>query len=665
MATNGSVKTGNYDGRYYIVEWTASQSTKDNQSTISWTLKAAGGSDGWYAERTLNVVIAGSTVYSKTSRVERYAGTIASGTKAIKHNSAGEASFTISIEAAVYGSSINCKGSKTFELTDIPRKSTLSVSNGVLGVSQTLTVTRKSTNFTHTIKYTCGNASGTICTKSTESSISFKPPLSLASQNTSGASVSIKYTITTYSGDTSIGSNSYSKTCEIPDSAAPSCVIDVSDPTGYSDTYGGYLKGLSKFKVVISTSSEYESEIASYSTKANGSTYTTASFTTGVLTSSGDLTISTTVKDKRGKTGKASIDIPVLAYENPAVTSLKIKRCDSDGIENPRGENVKVTFDATIFSLSNQNTATYKLEYKKTSEENYVSVALDKYDNTYSITSGTYTFPADSGSSYNIRITATDNFSAQTTTTVASTAFTIMHWLATGFGIAFGKIAELTNVLDIGFQTRFMGGILHPILENGTDLNDVKTPNTYVLRNLSSYEYPNCPLKSGTCTLYVDGAGDEGQVKQRVQSCSKAQSKTYERFYYQDEWGEWICVSDYDGSLLWQGGYYMQESHNIALSEPISRQKSGIVLVFSAYVDGEIKNYHFASEFVPKYVVQAQNGGGHVFNFSSGNYAFVASKYLYIYDSNIKGHEYNVGSGTNNGITYNNKHWILRYVIGV
>ena len=216
MATSGSVNTNSYEGRYYQVSWTASQSVSDNTSTISWTLKAIGGESSWYAERTLQVVLAGSTVYSKSSRVERKVGTIASGTKTITHDSNGDASFSVSIKAAVYGTSVNCTGSKTFELTNIPRKSTLSVGNGPLGTAQTLTVTRKSSSFKHTIKATCGSASTTICTKSSSTSISFTPPLSWASQNTTGTSVTVKYTITTYNGDTSVGSNSYTKTCSIP-----------------------------------------------------------------------------------------------------------------------------------------------------------------------------------------------------------------------------------------------------------------------------------------------------------------------------------------------------------------------------------------------------------------------------------------------------------------
>ena len=121
MALSGSVSTSKYDGRYYTVSWTATQSTADNTSTIKWTLSADGKEGAWYAERTLKVVLAGQTVFSKTSRVEREDGKIDSGSVTLTHSSVGEKKFTIKIEGAVYGSSVNVTGEKEFTLDTIER----------------------------------------------------------------------------------------------------------------------------------------------------------------------------------------------------------------------------------------------------------------------------------------------------------------------------------------------------------------------------------------------------------------------------------------------------------------------------------------------------------------------------------------------------------------
>ena len=297
MATSGSFNTNAYDGRYLNFSWSRTgYSVANNTSTISWTLKGAGGDSTWYMSGNFKVVIDGSTVYSSATRIQLKNGTVvASGTYTLKHDSAGKKTFSASAEAGIYTVAVNCRGSGSFTLDTIARKSTLAASNGTLGTAQTLTVTRQSTSLTHTVTYKCGSASGTIVSKSTSTSISWTPPISLSSQNTTGTSVSVTFTIETFTGSTSIGSNTKTISCAIPASVKPSCSLTVTDPTGYDATYGGYVQGQSKFKITVATTTSYGSAIASYDVKANGASYTSASVTTGVINSSGTLTISATV----------------------------------------------------------------------------------------------------------------------------------------------------------------------------------------------------------------------------------------------------------------------------------------------------------------------------------------------------------------------------------
>lgn len=122
MALSGNFSTNAYDGRYYSFEWTATQNTAGNYSDISWTLKCAGGNQDWYAETDLVLTIDGGTVYSKIDRVERYAGTIASGTAKLSHDANGSRSFSVAIKATVQETYVNVTGSSTFTLDQIPRK---------------------------------------------------------------------------------------------------------------------------------------------------------------------------------------------------------------------------------------------------------------------------------------------------------------------------------------------------------------------------------------------------------------------------------------------------------------------------------------------------------------------------------------------------------------
>ena len=690
MATSSALSTSNKYIKYKISVTQNSQSVTKNSSSVTVSVK-------FYRTNTGYITYGSGTVYCKIDGT-KYSASVDSSDKItnsgivlfsktlnVAHDSDGAKKLKVSawIDHSLFDSS---EQSFSVNLTTIPRKSSLSVANGTLGTAQALTVTRQSIDFTHTVVATCGESSMAICSKDTDTSLSFTPPLAWASQNTTGTSVSVKYTITTYKGSTSIGSNSYTKTCSIPSSVKPSCSVALSDTTSHLATYGFYIQGMSKIKVQVTATTSYGSEIASYAVEVGSAKYTNASFTVDAQPTSGkdgSFVVSATVKDKRGSSSdSASTMAEILHYKAPTIDTFKVKRCNEDGTDNDRGEFCKTTFRASVTELMSesgdavlkQNVPSYTLSYKKATEEDYTNIPLDAYAESFEIAEGIYIFPADSGSSYSVKFTVEDDFyngeDAIALITNLSTGFTIMHWLASGLGMALGKIAELAGVLDIGFQTRFMGGILHPVLEPNTDLNQVMTPNTYVGANLSTHNY-TCggealPLSTGTFSLEVVGMGEEGQVKQRLSYCNKTQSRAWERFYYGGAWGDWICVSDFDGQLLWSGAYYMDETQTVNLSEPISRQKNGVVLVFSSYTNGSANDFHFQCFFVPKYQVALHSGLGHnFFMVSTSNFGKVGCKYLYIYDEKIVGNENNDNTGTANGITYTNTYFVLRHVIGV
>lgn len=120
--------------------------------------------------------------------------------------------------------------------------------------------------------------------------------------------------------------------------------------------------------------------------------------------------------------------------------------------------------------------------------------------------------------------------------------------------------------------------------------------------------------------------------------------------------------------ILWgedaASGMYMTADHEITLKEAISMQRNGIVLVFCTYDDTDDINYNWQSFFVPKRLV-ALTTSEHTFLLSTGKFTYTGTKYLYINDTTIIGHADNNLTGSNNGITYANNKFVLRYVIGV
>ena len=618
--------------------------------------------------------------------------TIFTKTVNVSHNSDGKKtlSTSASFTSGVSSGTVTATTSKV--LTTIPRKSTLTASNGTLGTAQTLTISRHSSNFTHTITYKCGTASGTVATKSSSTSISWTPPLTLSSQNTAGTSVSITFTITTYNGNTSLGSNTKTVTCTIPASVKPSCTVAVTDAMGYESTYGNPIKGLSKFKVTVTPTLAHGSPIASYSVYANSATYTSSSFTTGLLRSSGTMSVSATVKDKRGRTGSATVSKTVLDYLEPVIAVLTVYRCDEDGTEHDQGEFVKVNFTAEVTSLNSKNKASYTLYYKKSTDTEFTEVGLDELQDEYSVNSS-YVFPADTSNSYDVEFAVTDNFKTTKRTTSASTGFTLIHNRADGTGLGIGKLGEVENGIDVGLDAFFRNPVYGkvtgldrlPEIPEGSNVNDyLETGCWAVYGNAKAEKITNLPVKRAGRFEVISATGEGirvtewSYIRQRFTPYN-AENPVWERDITRSDtnvwtYGEWYrstlskSMSDllYAGQkVLWSGGYYMTAGHTIKLSEKISEQNQGIVLVFSALTEGAVGDYWWHHFFIPKYVVQENPGSGHCFTMTSGNFSIVAMKYLLIKDAEITGHNNNNLTGTASGITFNNARFVLRYVLGV
>lgn len=515
MATiTGSTSSGYWTFKLEVVE----NSTSIENNTSSVTVAAyigrgstAGGSYMHGAKISCPVNITGcaqqTISYSNTSRVNIAQGAwlhIGSVTFAsVPHNDDGSKTVAVSASFSNNISPSNGSASGNVTLTTIPRKSTMTIANGTLGTAQTITVSRKSTAFTHTIAYSCGNYNGYVCQGSTASSISWTPPMDFAYGAPNGTSVYISLTLYTYNGGSLVGSNSYSIQGAIPASVKPSVSFTIGDGKGYLSTYGAYIQGKSTFTINVSASGSYGSSIKSYKTTADNKQYTTTSITTSVISGSGTLTITATVTDSRGRTATSSKTVTVLPYSIPRITSISIKRTDSNGASSPTGGYLTVTFSSSMAALNNKNGSGYAIQYKKLKESDstYTYVDLTQYANNLNVTNGTYTFPADTSSSYDVILAIADNFDRTTATIVGSPVAKLLSILKRGFGLAVGKTAELEDTFEIGFDT-ICYNKLHVKSPSG-NLNDVGNFIDYGF--ITAYVYGATTLNAGSTIPFVLG----------------------------------------------------------------------------------------------------------------------------------------------------------------
>lgn len=437
-----------------------------------------------------------------------------------------------------------CTGTGSLSLSTISVGSSFgAITGNTLGSPMTVNITSKNSAYTHQIWYKLGSSEWDNLGKGFTTSVEFTPDIELCSQIPNATSGSLQLCIRTFNGDARVGSDVYKNvTVYVPDDVKPSCTVEVVDLFEPKKDYGGFVQGFSKIQVTVTPATLYGATITKYNTTACGLSYTTASFETDIIKEAGVFPIKSTVTDSRKRSGSATVEKTVLAYTKPVISALAVRRCDADGTENDKGDYAKVTFSAAVTSLNDRNAAVYVVKYKKTSEASYPEsqiITLADYANVYSVEDADYIFAADSGSSYNVELSVSDDFDESTEKTSVSTGFTLMHWLASGLGMAVGKVAELTDVFDIAFKTRFMGGILLVAPIDGTDLDTLRTPN--VFRLFSARTYSNAPESAVGAILKV--MGDETSTVQEFAVISKARPRTYQRSYVDGSWGEWIKMN--------------------------------------------------------------------------------------------------------------------------
>lgn len=472
--------------------------TDGNYSTVTATLYGARNDGGTsYDDTSSNFWInINGTKTTRTSacRVSGNSWTkVHSQTTKVYHKDDGTKTITVSAGGGISDTSFQMgSASVTLVLDKIARKSTLEIQNGVLGNSVTLEVSRQSTAFTHTITYACGDHAGVVAEKSSDTTLSFTAPLEFADSNVEGSTVVITYNITTYSGESSIGSNAYSVIYDIPDSIVPSVEFDVSDAAGYASTYG-YIQGSSKVNVSISASGVYGSAIMSYSTFVDDKYYNTSDFVTEPIIGFGEMDVIVTVTDSRGRKSTSTKTINVSAYTSPIISSMVVKRCDSDGTSSSSGRYIGVTFSGCVTSLDGKNSASYQLQYKKTSDTDYTTITITELDGEYVVTDKTYLFESDPSSSYELILVTTDSFYSATMQRTCSSVSKVFSIFRKGLGIALGKVAELEGFFDVNMDTVFrktvqfdgqVTGAIHTLdnmilVPESSDLNDYITPGCY------------------------------------------------------------------------------------------------------------------------------------------------------------------------------------------
>lgn len=214
-------------------------------------------------------------------------------------------------------------------------------------------------------------------------------------------------TITTYSGDTALGSQSYSFAASVPSSAAPVATVALSDAGGYADTYGAYVQAKSRLRAVTTASGQYGATVKGCVLAVSGLSASGLTATSGVLPESGTVGYTVTVTDSRGLATVLRGTITVLPYAAPGIRSISVARCDADGADDPAGAYALVSFVGAVSPLGDQNTAAYAIRYRAQGSDTWSSQAVPAASGQYT-PSASGVIPAAVDTVYEVCVAVTD-----------------------------------------------------------------------------------------------------------------------------------------------------------------------------------------------------------------------------------------------------------------
>lgn len=294
---------------------------------------------------------------------------------------------------------------------------------GNIGGTFTIHMNRKSTSFTHTVRYSWYNKSGTIATGVTDN-CQWTIPNDFAADIPNAKKSWGTIYADTYNGNTFIGTKSVVFWCNVSD-ADPTFNVAYLDTNPTTTAITGnnqqIIRNNSTLRVNITNAEAKKyATLSSAKVVINGATYngtfsgSSATFNIGTLNISSNTTATVTVTDSRGISTTKNLTLQVLDWVLPSAI-ITAER------ENNFYDPTTINVDATYSSLDGLNTLTIQMRYKKTTDADYGSYQTLQ-DNT------PVTVQLDNNHEWNLQVLLTDRLGSKTYNLIVSRGMPIVFF---------------------------------------------------------------------------------------------------------------------------------------------------------------------------------------------------------------------------------------------
>ena len=306
------------------------------------------------------------------------------------------------------------EGGATVTLDTIARKSSVTCADGNIGSATTININRQANSFKHTIKYDFSGLTGTIATKTSETSIGWVIPTSFYAKIPNAKSGKGTITCETYSGDTLVGTSNCTFNAFVINSE-PEVSATIEDANATTIALTGdknkLIKYFSNAKVIITATAKNSATIKSQKVVCkDGKSATTATSTLNNVESE-KFVISAT--DSRGLSTSIDVNKTLVDYIKLAITEATLTRPST--ISNVINAEIKGNYYNGNFGVAD-NTLNVKWRYRlsgATEWGTYNEIEVTITNNTFNKTLELGT-DFDYKQAYEFEIVATDQLKSDT-----------------------------------------------------------------------------------------------------------------------------------------------------------------------------------------------------------------------------------------------------------
>lgn len=467
MATSGSFRSS-WKGYTLVTNWECTQNRTHNYSDVNVELylETKPRYDLYVSERTHKVEIDGSPYSISNSSIRigggssKYLGYVS---KRVYHENDGTKAINISsyfdMRANIHGIyKSGFGGEETFELTKIPRMSSVSnIMDGSkeLGTKHIIHIKKQlSGNITHTVWYLLRGDKGSsqwyyIAKNTDKLDLEFTPTTNHIELQPNDEIIYMDFGIDTFKDGEKIGSTSYNTDwkMKVPKECIPIINnISIDDVNPKTKALGVYVQNHSKLNIKTNATGTRGSTIKNVLVEVDNVKWTGSNITSSEIENYGDIKVKVTVKDTRDRIATQSKTIKVEEYFTPTILNLS-----GDRLENE----LKVVSTLVNFktaSLNSKNKVKWELSRKRQDHINWTTI---NSGTEFSLNRNEKTVNVSEDYEYDIKLSVSDFNETVEKVIRVYTTFSIIDYHNSGTGLAFGKSATRPGIFECDLGTVF------------------------------------------------------------------------------------------------------------------------------------------------------------------------------------------------------------------